>query len=99
VPTPPRVKDTEKTLVINLICFKCPVCGQECFPDEAALAEHIKTAHPLQYYFWYWTVDNIPAGKILLGTALAGLGLTIIGGIVYYEKEEQKRMLLLAGMR
>jgi hypothetical protein len=91
--SPERVKDTEVTLTIDVICYKCPFCGQECFPDEAALAEHIKTAHPLQYYFWYWTVDNIPAGKLLLGTVLAGLGLTIIGGVVYYE-EERKRMLL-----
>jgi len=70
-----RVKDTEATISLTVICYTCPVCGQECFPTEEALAEHMKSAHPLQWHFWY-----APYGKPLLGASIVtGVGLAIIG--------------------
>jgi hypothetical protein len=73
--SPERVKDTEQTLTIFLQAkLTCPVCG-ETFTDPALYEEHMKTKHPLQWYFWY-----APYGKPLLAfTGVAVGGVLLIG--------------------
>lgn len=79
---PERVKDTSTVLTIELLpCLTCPVCGQTCFPNEAAVMEHIRAEHPLWFWFWYWKYDNIPAGKILLGGTIAIPAVCILAAL------------------
>ena len=59
------MKDTETTVTLDVICYTCPICEETCFPDEAALQEHVASEHPWQWHFWY-----APHGKPLL--ALVG---------------------------
>lgn len=68
---PARVKDTEQTLTIFAeVRLTCPVCGA-IFTDPAKYEEHMKSEHPLEWYFWYG-----PYGKPLLavtGVSIAGI--------------------------
>lgn len=70
-----RVKDTEQTLTIfAVVKLTCPVCGEE-FTDPAEYEEHMKTEHPLQWYFWYASY-----GKPLLAfTGVSAACLLIVG--------------------
>lgn len=73
--SPERVKDSELELkIFAQVQLTCPVCG-ETFTSYEERDEHIKTAHPLQWYFWY-----APYGKPLLAlTGVAAIGVVIIG--------------------
>jgi len=73
----PRIKDSERVLTIEVECYTCPICQQPCFADMAALTEHMKLEHPLQFWFWYWTYDTIPAGKLLTGASIV-TGMALI---------------------
>jgi len=73
---PARVKDTETVLPIFVqVQLTCPVCGEPGFTSYQERDEHIKTEHPLQWYFWY-----APYGKPLLAfTGVSAFGLLIVG--------------------
>lgn len=72
--SPNEKLDSEETLVIGITGYTCPVCDETDFPTLDALYEHMKTAHPFHWHFWY-----APHGKPLLALAAGG---TILG-VVY----------------
>lgn len=79
---PGRAKDTEKTLTIFVeVTLTCPVCG-EVFTDPAEYEKHMKTKHPLQWYFWY-----APYGKPLLAfTGISVASLVTVGLVKAFKK-------------
>ncbi len=82
---PGRVKDSEQTLTIFLEAeLICPVCG-EVFTDPAKYEEHMKTKHPLQWYFWY-----APYGKPLLALTGVGVASLVTVGLVKAFKKRKR---------
>ncbi len=72
--SPDRVKDSELELKIFAeVQLTCPVCGETGFTSYEERDEHIKAAHPFQWYFWY-----APYGKPLL----AFTGVVAVGGVI-----------------
>jgi len=87
--SPNEKADSEKTLTIELIGgLTCPVCGEEGFPDQAALEEHMKTAHWFHWHFWY-----APHGKPLL--ALTAGGTILATAFAFAPKEP--RIIVVGG--
>lgn len=82
---PARAKDTEQTLTIFLqVTLTCPVCG-EVFTDPAEYEEHMKSEHPLEWYFWYG-----PYGKPLLAlTGISVAGLVTVGLVKAFKKKKR----------
>lgn len=63
--------------------FTCPVCGDQ-FPTEEAKWNHVKTAHPWHWHFWY-----APYGKPLLGGSILGtIGLIVVAASSPAKVEE-----------